>query len=157
MKGYKAKACVALIIVSIAIFASVSFRKHDGPKAADLPLEITAWYWTGTVDHEGTLSTPMDPKRFPLYFEEGKYIGGTDCSAIKGTYVKDGEVLSLTPPELSSHQACPEGKMQDGYLKSLALATSYSIVGDELVIILYKDAGSMSFKASRFSNGSYTR
>ncbi len=104
-----------------------------------------SWIWQSSVDASGETIVPSDPNRFVITFtDEGRLSSTTDCNSISGSYIKNEEVISVGPLT-STLMGCMEETLESEYSAQLALATSHSIEGNTLKIILVKDAGVMTF------------
>lgn len=104
----------------------------------------TSWMWSHTTLLNGEKVTNPTKDKFVLTFGMDKRANSTtDCNAMSGTYVLDGEVLSFGP-FISTKMYC-ENSVENTYASELSLATSYSIKGDTLTINLNRDAGVMTF------------
>ncbi len=103
------------------------------------------WTWQFSVDASGKVITPSDPARFRLTFEkEGRLRSTTDCNSLSGSFIKDGEVLTVGPL-MSTLMACEGETLESVYVSELGLVSSYSIQEDTLTLFLIKDAGMMTF------------
>lgn len=104
---------------------------------------VGSWAWYRTMYQNGSIAqVPIGT--FVLTFgADGSVTSTTDCNQLSGSYVVNGEVLSFKPFAMTKKYC--EGSKDTVYAKDLSLATSYTIVGDELRIIMNRDAGVMVF------------
>lgn len=110
-----------------------------------VPLEGTAWSWQYTELQGGEMVEAPAGDHFVLTFEgEGQLGSTTDCNSMGGSYVLDGEVLSIG--ELMMTKMYCEGSMEGTYSEHLGLVNSYVITGDTLRLNLNRDYGVMVFK-----------
>lgn len=104
-----------------------------------------SWIWKSSIDASGETVTPKDSNQFVITFSnEGRLSSTTDCNNISGSYIKNEEVISVGSL-VSTKMGCMEETLEMDYAAQLALATSHTIEGDTLKIILAKDAGVMTF------------
>jgi heat shock protein HslJ len=105
------------------------------------------WLWESSVDARGVEARPEDPNDFQLKFSaDGTVTSTTDCNGLGGTYVVNGEVLSIGQL-VATEMFCSEESLEQAYAGLLQLVGSHVIEGDTLKLILLKDAGTMTFRA----------
>jgi heat shock protein HslJ len=105
----------------------------------------TKWSWVKTNLSAGDVLMGPAGNKFVLTLKSDKTVQSTtDCNSLGGNYVIDGEVLSFGP-FVQTMMYC-EGSKETDYARQLSLTSSYTIVGDELRLNLYKDYGVMVFK-----------
>jgi len=68
-----------------------------------------------------------------------------DCNTVGGTYVTTSSGGLTITLGASTKVACPEGSLADQYLAGLSSASSYTIVSNELTIVI-PDGWSLIFK-----------
>jgi len=68
-----------------------------------------------------------------------------DCNSVGGTYVTTSSGGLTITLGASTKVACPEGSLADQYLAGLSSASSYTIVSNELTIVI-PDGWSLIFK-----------
>lgn len=108
------------------------------------PILDTPWIWKQTVHLDGTTVVPLSSEAFILTLgSDRRYTSTTDCNSLSGNFVIDQEVLSLSPAE-STLMFC-ENSQETAYVNDLVLANSFAIEGDELVLNLNRDYGTMRF------------
>ncbi len=113
--------------------------------AGDALLTGTVWAWQGTRMKDGTRVVPQQPERYTLEFAPGGTVTlRADCNRGSGSYLLNDASLSFGPLALTK-MLCPPGTRDAEYLKELAAVTQQSVNGDELVLTLAGDAGSMRF------------
>lgn len=104
-----------------------------------------SWKWVRTERPDGSVFSPNDPAQFTLTLEtDGQMSSGTDCNSLGGSFIVDGEIISFS--EFSTTFMFCEGSIEMEYGADLALATSYDITGDTLIIYLNRDVGEMYFE-----------
>ncbi len=114
--------------------------------SSDSVLVTHAWLWTSTTDAAGDVVEPEDPSEFELSFHaDGRVTSTTDCNGISGQYVINEEVLSMGQ-FMATEMYCGDDTLEEAYAARLALVSSYTLEGDDLTMILFKDGGTMTFK-----------
>ena len=117
--------------------------------AGDALLTGTTWSWRETVMSDGKRIKPDASERYTLLFQPGGAIAvRADCNRGSGSYVLSGSVLSFGPMALS-RAMCPPGSMDAEFMKQLGAVSGQRFKGDELVLTLKPDSGSMFFTAKR--------
>lgn len=109
-------------------------------------LTASSWVWVQTDLASGVKVVAPEGKPFILTFDpENKRLSSTtDCNQLSGSYVQDGEVLSVGA--LASTKMYCEGSEESVYSGQLALVSSFVIEGDTLKLNLNRDYGVMVFK-----------
>jgi heat shock protein HslJ len=105
----------------------------------------TAWSWQSSTMSDGTKQQPTDPSKYSLDFRLDQTVNITaDCNQVAGTYAtKDGTLtIGLGASTLA---ACPEGSMADEFLKELGEVSGAKMDGQNLILTLKNDSGSMTF------------
>jgi len=106
----------------------------------------TLWRWTETLMSDARRTRPAAPERYTLDFLPG----GTarvraDCNTGSGRY-ETGADHQLTLARMAVTQAaCLPGSLGDTYLRDLAGVSGYRFAGDELVLMLGQEQGTMRF------------
>ena len=105
------------------------------------------WKWQGTLT-PADLITVEEPDQYTIRFtSDGTISIKADCNAAGGTYtLGDGSVqITLGPTTLA---ACGPDSLGDRFLKELGAAAIYFFDGDDLMIDLFADSGTMRFTRS---------
>lgn len=133
------------IVGIFSVTASLEVEeKVEVPPVATSSLTATSWVWQNTTLNDGSVVEGKDA--FVLTFTPNlSYQSTTDCNSLSGTYVVDGEVLSLATPAMTK-MFC-EGSIENEYITQLVLTGSYVLEGDTLKLLLNRDYGVMEFKA----------
>ena len=121
------------------------------PMAAvgDALLTNTPWAWQGTQMKDGSRIVPEAPERYTLTFLPGGQVSvRADCNRGSGSYLLNDTALSFGPIALTK-MFCAQGSRDTEFLKELAAVTSQSFSGNELVLTLQGDAGTMRFTTPR--------
>jgi L-ascorbate metabolism protein UlaG (beta-lactamase superfamily)/heat shock protein HslJ len=105
---------------------------------------IGDWVWVRTIlPNDEVMEAPVGGKFVLTFDEDGQLSSSTDCNYLSSGYVKDEEVLSIGPVGMTKMYC--EGSKDSAYAEQLGRAASHVIDGDELRIILVRDAGTMVF------------
>jgi heat shock protein HslJ len=117
--------------------------------AGDTLLTHTVWAWQGTQMKDGRRIAPDAPERYSLDFQPGGQVSvRADCNRGRASYRLDDTALTLGPIALTK-MMCPPGSRDAEFLEQLAAVTRQTTRGDELVLTLRNDAGSMRFTTPR--------
>jgi heat shock protein HslJ len=139
---------LALVVVAIAACGGDdddTGGTDDRGAGSDNPLIGPTWEWQETVGSEGAALTPDDPARYTLAFnDDGTASIQADCNQVVASYSIDETLLTIEPGP-STMAACPEGSLSDQYIRMLSAASSYAMDGEDLMITLFDDAGTMRF------------
>jgi heat shock protein HslJ len=98
--------------------------------------------------NDGTVTTAADPSRYLIQFNtDGTLDIKADCNNVGGMYTTDGNQLtiSLGPSTLI---ACPPDSQADAFTQGLSKIGSYLFDGDNLVLEIKLDSGTMTFSPS---------
>jgi len=98
--------------------------------------------------NDGSSKTPSDPNRYLIEFLANGHVAvQADCNRVAGTYTISGNHLAVTlgPSTLA---ACPPGSLGDEFVKQLGNISSYFFKGDNLILEIKMDSGSMIFAPS---------
>lgn len=137
---------VMLATAALAIWYGTNEVNAPSFESEETSLEDTAWSWQYTELLSGEKVEAPAGDRFVLTLEgEGNLGSTTDCNFMGGSYVLDGEVLSIGQI-LMAKMYC-EGSMEGVYVEQLGLVNSYVIVDDTLRLNLNRDYGVMVFKS----------
>jgi heat shock protein HslJ len=105
------------------------------------------WQWTQTLYNDDTKIVPADPENYTVQFQEDGAIGvKADCNQKGGTYsISPGEKAISIEITRSTMAACPEGSLEDEFVKGLSAAAIYFFRNGDLYIDLKYDTGTMRF------------
>ena len=119
--------------------------KGDAGGAATGGLVGTSWQWTMLTTPSGT-TTVNDPSRYVAVFNaDGTLSLTADCNNGNWTYTTgDGGMLTITPGMMSA-AFCGAGSFDQIFLGGLTNAMSYRLDGDNLVIDMLYESGSLAF------------
>jgi heat shock protein HslJ len=121
---------------------------QPAPSGTGQPLTGPVWKWTTTQMNDGSIKTPNDPNKYLIEFLANGHIAvQADCNRVAGTYTANGDHLAITlgPSTLA---ACPPGSLGDEFVKQLANISSYFFKGENLILEIKMDSGSMIFAPS---------
>lgn len=103
------------------------------------------WKWEYAINTNGTEIKPKDSNQFILILTpEGRLTSTTDCNDAAGSYIRNGNAMSVGPL-VSTKKACEGETFESIYLTYLSLASTYKIEGSTLTIYLVNNSGSMVF------------
>ena len=115
----------------------------------DALLTGTTWSWRETVMSDDKRIKPDAPERYTLLFQPGGAVAvRADCNRGSGRYELNGGSLSFGPMALT-RAMCPPGSMDSEFMKQLGGVSGQLFKGDELVLTLKFDSGSMFFATTR--------
>jgi len=121
-------------------------RPELGPVSDGLITNVV-WTWQKTTRRDGTAVVPDAPDRYTLEFQAGGRTAiRADCNRGGGAYRLDGGRLEL-PPFALTKMMCPPGSLDREFLAGLAAVSGHVYEGNDLVLMLQQDAGSMHFRA----------
>lgn len=105
----------------------------------------TTWQWTTLTMPSGT-TTVNDPSRYSVVFNaDGTANITADCNVGNWAYTTgDGGMLTITPGMMSMAY-CGAGSLDQIFLGGLTNAMSYRMDGDNLVIDMLYESGSLAF------------
>jgi len=114
------------------------------PRTPDLAGNV--WRWTETLTGDGTRIRPAAPERYTLEFlADGATRARADCNTAGGRYEPGpGQKLELGRTVVTQ-AACLPGSLGDVYLQGLANVSAYRFDGEQLVLVLHHDGGTMRF------------
>ena len=117
--------------------------------AGDSLLTGTVWTWQGTQMSDGARIVPHVPERYTLVFQPGGTVNVVaDCNRGSGPYTLNGSALSFGPIALT-RMMCPPGSQDAAFLKGLQAVSGQLFRGNDLVLTLAVDSGSMRFTTTR--------
>ena len=115
-------------------------------QAAATPYLVgTVWQWQQTLMNNDDKFVPDNPGNYTLQFmADGTIAVQADCNQVSGTYTFEGSQITI---ELgpSTMAACPEGSLGDQFVANLSGANNFFFDGDDLLIDLMFDSGTMRF------------
>jgi heat shock protein HslJ len=121
---------------------------QPAPSGAGQQLTGTVWKWMITQMNDDSRKTPDDPNNYLIEFlADGQVAVQADCNRVAGTYVVTGNQLAITlgPSTLA---ACPPGSLGDEFVRQLGNISSYLFNGDNLILEIKLDSGTMTFAPS---------
>lgn len=105
----------------------------------------TVWQWMQTLYNDDRKVVPADPKNYTVQFQEdGTLNVKADCNMKGGTYSAEEKRLFIEITH-STMAACPEGSLEDEFVRGLTAAAIYFIKDGDLFIDLKYDTGTMRF------------
>ena len=121
----------------LARFTKEPFHGVTGP----------TWHWMQTLYNDDRKVGPVDPQIFTVQFrEDGTLTVKADCNQKGGTYsVTDDENHISIVVTHSTMAVCPEGSLEDEFVRDLSAASIYFLKDGDLYIDLQFDSGTMRF------------
>lgn len=116
------------------------FTKEDNSEVAG-----TIWQWEQTRYNDERMIVPADPKNYTVQFrEDGTVNVKADCNLKGGTYSASAKEKRLSIEIThSTMAACPEGSLEDEFVRALSTAAFYFIKDGDLYIDLKYDTGTI--------------
>lgn len=116
------------------------FTKEDNSEVAG-----TIWQWEQTRYNDDNMTVPADPKNYTVQFRvDGTVNVKADCNLKGGTYSASAKEKRLSIEIThSTMAACPEGSLEDEFVRALSTATLYFIKDGDLYIDLKYDTGTI--------------
>jgi heat shock protein HslJ len=115
------------------------------PPATSPQLTGVIWRWEQTLMNNGDTFTPNNPNNYTVQFmEDGALLFQADCNQGSGTYTVNSSSLTITLGPMTL-VACPPGSLGDQFAANLNAAAIYFFEGDNLLIDLMVDSGTMRF------------
>ncbi len=91
----------------------------------------------------------MYQSRYTVLFQAGgKVAVQADCNRGSGSYALNGSALSFGPLAMT-RAMCPPGSRDGEFLAALSAVTGQAFRGNDLVLTLKSDSGSMLFTTPR--------
>ena len=92
---------------------------------------------------------PDAPERYTLEFQPGGMVTvRADCNRGSGSYLLNGGALTFGPIAMT-RAMCPPGSKDTEFLRGLAAVSGQLFRGNDLVLTLKFDSGSMIFTTTR--------
>lgn len=128
--------------------SSQEVAKQPAEDATSSPqLAGPVWLWQQTLMNNDDQFVPANPANYSVQFNaDGTLAVQADCNQVGGSYTLDGSQITITMGP-STLAACPEGSLGDQFVQNLSQANIYSFAGEELLIDLMLDSGTMRFGA----------
>ena len=109
---------------------------------------VVVWQWVQFSDPSGPI-TIDDPSQYTAEFmADGKVHVKADCNMGNGTYTTEGNSISIEIMAVT-RAMCPPGSLSDQFLQNLNAASLYRLEGDNLMIDLQADSGTMEFAQAK--------
>jgi len=137
--GWEIRDNVLLFIDGANILAQ--FTKEDITEK----ITGTVWQWVQTQYNDDTKAAPADSKNYTVQFkEDGTLNVKADCNQKGGSYSEEDKRLSIEIT-LSTMAFCPEGSLENEFVRGLSAAAIYFFKDNDLYIDLKYDTGTMRF------------
>ena len=113
-----------------------------------LPMGVV-WSWQGTQMSDDARHVPDAPDRYTLEFLPGGRMNvRADCNRGNASYERNGNAIGIGPIA-RTRMMCPPGSRDAEFLQGLVNVSGLLFRGNELVLTLKVDSGSMRFTPSR--------
>ena len=118
------------------------FKKEEIPGIAG-----SIWQWKQTLYNDNQKIVPADPENYTVQFrEDGTLNVKADCNQKGGTYAASTKEKRLSIEITHSTMAvCPEGTLEDAFVRGLTATAIYFFKNGGLTIDLKYDSGTMQF------------
>lgn len=139
-RAWKTQDEVLLFLSDSAVLAQFFQEKMPG-------LSGPVWQWVQTLYNDDRKVVPENPVNYSVQFkEDGTLNVKADCNQKGGNYSVSPEKKTLSIEITHSTMAfCPEGSLEDEFVKGLSAAAIYFIKDGDLYIDLKYDSGTMRF------------
>ncbi len=115
------------------------------PSEELLHLRSGEWQWLAYAGPAETFEVETGESYRVTFGDDATFTAVADCNNLAGNYVaSDGGEITITPGPMTL-VACPEGSRSDQFVAFLGSATRYASDGDNLVLELLADGGTMTF------------
>jgi heat shock protein HslJ len=123
----------------------------EGAKTGEPQITGTVWQWVQTLYNDDRKVVPPDLNNYTVQFrEEGTLNVKADCNEKGGTYTYSPEEKRLSVEIThSTMAACPDGSLEDEFVRGLSAASIYFIIDGDLYIDLIYDTGTMRFSKQK--------
>ncbi len=117
------------------------------PTATPLPTLVgPTWEWVSSTFKDGTVLAPGDPSRYTFQLlGDGNALVQADCNFGTGTYEESGASISFGAIG-TTKMACPPDSMDSAFLAQLKNAATFTLEGDNAVLSLEDEAGTMQLR-----------
>lgn len=118
-------------------------------RSADPRLVLnTTWQWESTTTPVEKTNVPNPEHYTFLLKDEGRAQTRFDCNSGGGDYEISAGELSFGPL-MSTRMACPEGSLDEMFMRDLQRVVSFFVDDDRLYLELPYDSGTMKFRPAR--------
>jgi len=129
-----------LLLDGDAVLARFSRKKYMG-------ITGPVWQWAQTLYNDDRKVVPTDPENYTVQFlRDGTISIKAGCNKKSGTVLisRDEKSISIDIAQ-SNMAACPEGSLENDFVKGLSAAALYFTRNGNLYIDLKYDSGTMEF------------
>jgi heat shock protein HslJ len=119
--------------------------------AGESQITRTVWQWRQTLYNDDRKVVPPDPENYTVQFQDAGTLNvKADCNQKGGTYTYSPQERRLSVEITHSTMAsCPEGSLEDEFVRGLSAAAIYFIKEGDLYIDLMYDTGTMRFSEQK--------
>jgi len=117
----------------------------------ETPITGTVWHWVHTLYNDDRKTVPADPQNYTVQFlEDGTLNVKADCNRKGGTWsASPGEKRLSIEITHSTMAACPEGSLEDEFVRGLSGAAIYFMNEGDLYIDMKYDSGTMRLSGKK--------
>ena len=135
-------AVVALLLAACATTGQTASSAHSTDPQGVVG---RTWQWVETITPVEKITAPT-PENYTIRLTEaGKVEARFDCNRGGGTYEISPGKLAFGPL-MSTRMACPEGSLDEPFMRDLGRVASFFVEGGTLYLELPFDSGTMSFR-----------
>ena len=152
-RSWEVKDCSLLFLDRSKVLAR--FIRVSGETREKNTPEITGtvWQWVQTIYNDDRKVVPEEPNYTVQFLKDGTLSVKADCNMKGGTYSVSAEEKRLSIELTHSTMAsCPEGSLEDEFVRGLSGAAIYFFRDGELYLDLKYDAGTMKFSVLKGHN-----
>jgi heat shock protein HslJ len=140
------RSTVLMAAASTVLFGAAACTTPSTNEAAESPLTGRVWELQQIQMNDGTLIVPSSPQHYTAEFaDEGEVFIRADCNRSVGQFTVEADsrlTINVGPTTLA---ACPDGSISSEFLQALGNANLFSFRGEELLIELQFDSGTLLF------------
>jgi heat shock protein HslJ len=131
----------------LLVFASCGAREQSTvTQEASNEIIGVVWQWVHSLYNNDTEAVPVEPSKYTLEFKnDGTVNIRADCNYGGGTYTTEGSSINIEIDRMT-RAACPEGSLDEQFLKDLSAAAIFFLRDGELYVDLKYDTGTMRFR-----------
>jgi len=144
-RAWKIKDGELLFLDDSKVLARFAMHQENGSTEEEMKLSGPVWHWVQTLYNDDRKFTPADPANYTVQFrEDGTISVRADCNQKGGIFsVSAGQKRLSIEITHSTMAACPEGSLEDEFVRGLSAAAIYFFKDGNLYIDLKYDSGTM--------------
>jgi len=133
-----------LLLLGLSLVSCMAKETAGTRPEGPVSMEGVQWY---LLEVAGSPVSPMAHDKQPhimLDPVQKRASGFSGCNNFFGSYERDGESLKFGPLG-ATRMACPEGSLEDEFVRGLSATAIYFFRDDDLFLDLKYDSGTMRF------------